>query len=507
MRIQRATLKLAGVAALVLFGAARAHAGVELVDAVKKGDKDGIRALLKQRANVNAAEPDGATALHWAVQGNDPEMVDLLIRAGADPRVANRFGATPLSIAAEGAAGAVIARLLDAGADVNSTVGTYGQTVLMTAARYGNTDGVRTLLDRGAYADARETNRGQTALMWAAAEGHADAITLLLKHGADHAVRSVDRDTSGPPRIVSGTPVAVVLRGGLTALLFAARQGQSGGVKALLDGGADVNLPDTDGNSALVLAILNTHYDIAQLLLDRGADPNTANKDGRTPLFTAVEMAAPVKSPLPARREDGAIVASDIVRSLLKKGADANARLKAAAPIEKVAFDHGDKALAAGATPLMAAVRRASIETIKLLLDAGADPKLGHEKDGLNALMLAAGLRWNNNFPGTEAQALETVRTLVALGLDINAATDTGETALHGAATRGADSIVEYLVENGAKVDAKTKDGKTPLDLAMGAGDRPANVGTVALLRGLMPPAPSKAEEATPVRPVTTSGR
>jgi ankyrin repeat protein len=485
MRIRHGILTLA----LLGLGCGTVYGSVDLVEAVKSGNKDSVRTLLRQRVNVNAAEPDGSTALHWAAHRNDLDAVDLLLRAGANPVQANRYGATPLSVAAESGGGAVIAKLLDAGADANALVTPYGQTVLMTAARYGNTDGVRVLLERGAHVDARETNRGQTALMWAAVEGHADIITLLLKRGADHRVRSEDRDIAGPGRIVSGTPVAVVLRGGLTALLFAARQGHKEAVRALLDGGAELNHADTDGNTALILAILNTHYDTAQYLLDRGADPNAANKDGRTALFTAVDMVAPAKSPLPPRRETSILTPMDIVKSLLAKGANPNPRLTGPSPIEKVAFDHGDRVLAAGATPFMAAVRSGALEAARLLLEHGADPKLSHDKGGPNALMLAAGLRWNNNLRGTEAQALEAVKMLVGFGLDVNAATDTGDTALHGAAFRGADSIVRYLAEKGAKLDVKNKDSKTPLDLALGGGDRPANASTAALLRELIGPA------------------
>jgi ankyrin repeat protein len=506
MRIQSGIVRL--IVALSLVGGVAAYGGSNLVDAIRSGDKAGVRALLKQRVNVNATEPDGSTALHWAVQANDPETVELLLRAGADPRTANRFGATPLSVAAEGASGAIVQKLVEAGADANAPVTSFGQTPLMTAARYGNTDAVRALIARGAHVDARETSRGQTALMWAAAEGHAEIVTLLMKQGADHSVRSVDRDIAGPSKIVSGTPVAVVLRGGLTALLYATRQGQPNAVRALLDGGADINMGDTDGNTALVLAILNTHYDLAQYLLDRGADPNAANKDGRAALFTAVEMYAPTWSPLPARRGDGNLIPENIIRSLIIKGANVNARLTGASAIEKVAFDHGDKTLAAGATPFMVAVRTGSVEIMRLLVEAGADPKLGHEKGGLNALMLASGLKWTNSIAGTEARALEAVKMLVDLGVDVNAATETGETALHGAASRGADSIVKYLVEKGAKVDVKTKEGKTPLDLAMGGGDRPTNVSTVALLKELTPPATEEKAPAAPTaKPVTTSGR
>jgi ankyrin repeat protein len=299
----------------------------------------------------------------------------------------------------------------------------------------------------------------------------------------------------------------VVLRGGLTALLFAARQGQVDAVRALLDGGAEINHADTDGNNALILSILNTHYDLAQYFVDRGVDINAANKDGRTALFTAIEMVAPTRSPLPARRETSERTAMDIFRLLLAKGADVNARLTAPSPIERVAFDHGDKTLAAGATPFMLAVRTGSMDVAKMLLEKGADPKLSHEKGGLNALMLASGLKWNNNLHGTEAQALEAVRMLVDLGIDVNAATETGETALHGAASRGADSIVKYLAEKGARLDARTKEGKTPLDLAIGGGDRPSNTSTVALLRELMGPLADQKPEPQDPKAVTSGGK
>lgn len=265
--------------------------------------------------------------------------------------------------------------------------------------------------------------------------------------------------------------------------------GQVEAARALLDGGADINEQDSDGNNALVLAILNSHYDLAQLLIDRGANPDVAAKNGRAALYTAVEMHDEDWSPRPARRTGDQTSCMAIIRALIGHGANVNARLTAPAPIAKLAQDAGDKTLAAGATPFMRAARSADLELMRFLLEKGADPKLAN-KDGLNALMLASGLTWNDHIRGTEAQALDAAKPCASLGLDVNAATDKGETALHGAAGRGADSIVRFLVDKGAHVSARDKKGLTPLDIAMGKGGAPGVVKdrhetTAALIRRL----------------------
>ena len=462
MRILR-ILVIAGL----ISGTAYAAAGASsLVDAVKSKDKDGVRTFLRQGADVKTPEADGTTALHWAAHWNDLETADALLRAGADVRAVNRYGATPLSEAATNGSAALVERLLKAGADPNTLVTPQGQTVLMTAARVGNTDAVKVLLEHGAYVDARENFRGQTALMWAAAEGHTPVVKLLLDHGADHRARSSDRDTTAP-KLSNGTPAAPISRGGLTALLFAVRQSQAETVKALLDGGADINEPDSDGNNAIVLALLNSHYDLAQMLIDLAADVNTANKQGRTALYTAVDMKDEDWSPLPLRRVEDQHTGLDIVRMLLARGANVNAQLTAASPIPKVAQDTGDRTLAAGATAFMRAARSGDVPVMKLLLEQKADPKLAN-KNGLTAVMLASGVGWDEKIKGSEAEALEAAKLCVELGLDLNSATDRGETALHGAALRGADSIVKFLVEKGANINAADKAGLTPLDVAMG---------------------------------------
>ena len=188
----------------------------------------------------------------------------------------------------------------------------------MIASRTGNLDAVQVLLEHGADPDARETFRGQTALMWAAAESHTDVIKLLASHGADLNVRSFDRDTT-PPKMEAGTPIAPIARGGLSALLFAARQGNLEAARALIEAGADINQCDSDGNNALVLSILNSHYDLAYLLLDKGADPNVAAKNGRAALYTAVEVHDADWSPRPARRESDQHTSMDIIHALLEK--------------------------------------------------------------------------------------------------------------------------------------------------------------------------------------------
>ena len=235
----------------------------------------------------------------------------------------------------------------------------------------------------------------------------------------------------------------------------------------------------------LNIAILNSHYDLAEFLIEQGANPNTSNKDGRTPLYTAVDAHDVDWSPRPARPETDKLTSLDIIRSLLAHGANVNAQLKDASPVMKFAQDGGDRTLAGGATPFMRAARSADVDAMRLLVANYAEPTLAN-KNGLTALMVAAGIGYADKIRGTEAQALEAVKLCVDLGLDVNGSTDKDETALHGAALRGADSIVKFLVEKGANIDARNKQGLTPLDIAMGkggfGGPRPPHDTTVALI-------------------------
>jgi len=459
--------KLLGLG-LLTFGltAASYAASADVAEAAQNRDRDTLQSLVKQRANLNAAQADGTTALHWAAHWNDLDAVNLLLRAGANAKTANRYGATPLSEAAAVGNAAMIEALLKAGADPKTLTTADGETVLMTAARTGNAEAVKVLIDRGADVNARETYKGQTALMWAAAESHPEVVKLLLEHGADWKVRSFDHETK-LPKLSAASSVSPMARGGLTAFLYAAREGDVASAQAMLDGGVDINQVDVDGANALVFSIMNKRYSFAKFLLDRGADPNLADVKGRTALYAVVDIRNEDYSALPSRKEFDPTPSIDIVKALLDRGAKPNLQLSKSLP-GRSGMDSGDTTLDEGTTPLMRAARAGDAAVMRLLLAKGADPKLT-TKDGSTALMFAAGVGYRDkNTRGSESEALEALRVAVEQGLDINQANTRGETALHGAAGRGADSIVRYLVEHGAKLDAKTKQGFTPLDFAMG---------------------------------------
>jgi ankyrin repeat protein len=441
-------------------------ASAQIADAVEHRDNEALRSLLKQKTNVNAAQPDGSTALHWAAHYNDLETVNLLLRAGANPKTANRYGATPLSEAATQGNAAMIEALLKAGADPKTLTTADGETVLMTAARAGNADAVKILLDHGADVNAHENYKGQTALMWAAAERHPEVVKLLMEHGADWKVRSFDRPTK-MPKLSAASSVSPIARGGFTAFLFSAREGDIESAKAMLEGGVDINQTDVDNTTALVVSIMNKKYTFAKFLLDRGANPNLADDKGRAALYAAVDMRNEDYSTLPNRKEDDPMPTLEIVKAILAHGANPNMQLVKALP-GRSGMDSGDTALGDGTTPLIRAAFSGDAAVMRLLLEKGADPKLTL-KDGSTALMVAAGVGYRDKFTrGTEAEALESLKVALDAGLDLSQASTRGETALHGAAGRGADSIVQFLVDHGAKLDTKTKQGLTPLDFAMG---------------------------------------
>jgi ankyrin repeat protein len=464
-----------------------AAAGSEAADAAQNRDIEALRALIKQHANVSAAQPDGTTALHWAAHWNDLESVNLLLKAGADAKAANRYGATPLSEAAALGNAVMIEALLKAGADAKTLTTADGETVLMTAARAGNADAVNVLLSHGADVNARENYKGQTALMWAAAEHHPEVVKALLDHGADWKVRSFDRETR-LPKLSAASSVTPFARGGVTAFLFAAREGDIDTARVMLDAGVDINQVDVDGANALVFSIMNQHYSFAQFLLDRGADPNLMDVKGRAALYAAVDIRNEDYSALPSRKENDPLPSLEIVKALLAHGAKVNTQLTKNLP-GRSGMDSGDTTLDEGATPLMRAARAGDSAVMRLLLDKGADPKLT-TKDGNTAFMFAAGVGYRDkNTRGSESEALEALKVALAQGPDINQANVRGETALHGAALRGADTIVQFLVEHGAKLDVKTKQGFTPLDVAMGKNSLAAlpvpHDSTVALIRKL----------------------
>jgi ankyrin repeat protein len=457
-----------------------------VADAAQRQDTVAIRVLLKDHALINVPQADGTTALHWAAHWNDTETVKSLIAAGADAKAVNRYGATPLSEAASLGNAKVIEMLLKAGADPNTRTTYDGETVLMTTARSGNLDAVRILLDHGADPNAKESYKGQTALMWAAAERHPDVVKLLLQKGADWKVRSFDRETK-LPKLSAASSVSPFARGGMTAFQFTAREGDLDTGKVMLDAGVDINYPDIDGTSALVVAIMNKRYTFAKFLLDRGADPNVTDVKGRAALYAAVDMRNEDWSALPSRKLEDDYPSLSLIEAVVARGGKVNATLTRNLP-GRSGMDAGDTTLDEGTTPLMRAARSGDAATMRLLLKAGADPKLV-TKEGTNALQFAAGVGYRDKqTKGTEAEALEALVVCVDQGMDIDQVDTKGETALHGAASRGADSVVKYLVEHGAKLDAKTKRGFTPLDVALGKDQFGLPVphdSTVALIRSL----------------------
>ena len=440
-----------------------------LATAVKSGDKAAVQTLLQQRVDVNAPEADGTTALHWAVRNDDAALVDRLIRAGGNAKAANRYGVTPLYLACVNGNAAIIERLLAAGADANS-ISSEGETALMTAARTGKVDAVKVLLAHGADVNARENWHGETALMWAVAQKHAAAARELIAKGADVNARSTsnkwERQQSAEPR-EKWLPL-----GGLTPIEFAARQGCVDCIPVLLEGGADVNAADPDGITPLLSALINGHYDAAALLVEKGANPNLADRTGRTPLYSAVDFHTMPASNRPSPKEiDNELTSLDVAKTLIAKGADVNVQLKQQQPY-RTKLDRGDDTmLTTGTTPLLRAAKAGDTAAMKILLDKGADAKLAN-RTGITPLMAAAGLGTKEEDTTgrrkTQAEAIEAIKLCLAAGVDVNAADSRGQTAAHGAAFQGFDQVVQFLADHGAKLDIKDKQGKTPLDSAMG---------------------------------------
>jgi ankyrin repeat protein len=454
-RLQRRLSLATMIAAAGLGVAAQTHS---IPDAVQSGDKQAVQALLKKKADVNASQTDGATALHWAAYLEDAETTSLLIRAGANVDARNNYGITPLALAATNGNAVVIEHLLKAGANPNGAVRS-GETPLMLAARSGKVEAVKALLIAGADLNAKETWNGQTALMWAAAEGLGAVVEALIEAGAE--IR---------PQSNAGT----------TPFIFAVRKGDMRSVQALLAAGADVNEKRPDLATPLLVAIINGHEDLVDLLLARGADPNA--EGGTTDLSVQGVRAQPIKIELktPSKREQLRDVATEggngknnswgrplqaavhvanwhisdqfiavnidrlrVIKSLLKHGADVNGRNTDMEPRWSGARY---RRRLVGATAFLFAAKSADVEVMRLLLEHGADPTINTYAN-ITPLQAAAGIAWaSNQDRASEAQVLHAVKLLVEeLGADVNAVNDTGETAMHAAAYRGANRVVQYL--------------------------------------------------------------
>ena len=498
--LRRFPLALAAVGLLVA-GAAPEAAAQEapLADAVQRGDAAAVRSLLALGVDVDARQGDGATALHWAAYLDAAGTAATLIGAGADVQAANDLGVTPLALAARNGNAGIIAQLLAAGVDPNDPrhAVNAGETPLMLAARSGRVDAVETLADAGAELDARESWNGQSALMWAGAEGHVPVVEALIALGADIRARS---------------------NSGATPLLFAARKGSIGAVRALLAAGADVNESRPDGATPLLVAVVNGHEDLVDLLLAAGADPNAEGGSTRLTVqgMRAEAMPLAVRKLGYSERESEGIVAGNIfgrplqaavhvanwhisdqfivvnldrmrvLRSLLAYGADVNGRNTMEEPRWSGARYRRHMT---GATAFMLAAKSADVEVLRLLLEHGADPTINTE-DNITPLMAAAGISWaSNQDRASEAQVLEAVQLIVEeLGADVNAVSDVGETAMHAAAYRGANSVVQYLFDQGAELDVVALDGRTPLRVADGVeygNSFAAHPHTAVLLREL----------------------
>ena len=432
-----------------------------IIEAVKKNDLSSLRILLDSGENVNAVDPDGSIALHWAVHNDSLEIVQLLLSAGSDVNAKNRYGVAPLSLAANNGSASMVKSLLDRGAFAN-TVMAEDESVLMTAARAGVEEVVNLLISAGANVNARESWRGQTALMWAAAEGNLEVLELLVSEGADVSARS-DK--------------------GFTPLLFAAREGETSVVHSLIKNGASVSeaLPSREavvtekgmssagqtGMTPLLLAIGSAHFETAALLLELGADPNAAPL-GWAPIhqITWIRKAGQAGSNNPAPQGSGKLGSLEFTRKLVESGADINAKVTKRPPVGVSDLNMR------GGTAFLLAARTADIDLMRLLVDLGADP---HEtNDDLSTpLMVAAGLGTGapGEDPGTEEEVLEAVKYALSLGEDINAVDVMGNTAMHGAAYKHLPSVVAYLNEQGAEISIWNQEnevGHTPLLIAEG---------------------------------------
>jgi ankyrin repeat protein len=408
---------------IIIATACFAASDLRLIEAIKDRNAKAVNSLLGEHVDVNSPQPDGATPLAWAVYLDQEDTVDLLMKAGAKVNTVDEYGETPLTLACANGNGAVIGKLLGAGADPNAARWD-GETALMLAARSGNAEAVQLLLSKGANVDAAESRKGQNALMWAAAAGHPEVVDVLLKGGAKAGAAS---------------------NGGFTALVLAAQKGDAKSVTSLLTAGADVNYTVPTGESVLEIAVIGGKNQVADVLLANGANVNSADKMGATPLHLAAQA--------------GSV---ELVKKLLAKGADPNARTSKVAPEAKGAAAGPFRAPPGELTPLHLAAKANHEDVMRLLVAAGANPKL-KAQGGTTLLMSAAG-----------SGHVAVVKYAYELDPDINAVTSTGDNVVHASVTgtiRNSTQaeiakVVQFLADKGADLDMKDDRGRTPIAIA-----------------------------------------